>query len=171
MEKLLLFIVVIAFSCKNDVNLKVNGKVINDNLQSNQIKYDFDFPDTLYTGKLYNGVLKYESILDTFTTEFGLENKNRYTRLITHYSNSQNLDVEYLKGVVKDTFGAIDNRTIPFYDVKFSKPGTYYIQGLINDVVVINLFSKDEDGNDLIRFIEYDEPVSHKVVVLENKIN
>ena len=50
MEKLLLFIVVIAFSCKNDVNLKANGKVINDNLQSNQIKYDFDFPDTLYTG-------------------------------------------------------------------------------------------------------------------------
>ena len=76
-------------------------------------------------------------------------------------------DYKHLKETVKDTFGARNNKSIPFYDFKFDKLGTYYIDGIINDIVLIDLHKKDKDGEDLSRFLENEERVTHKVIVIE----
>lgn len=81
---------------------------------------------------------------------------------------STNPDNDYntVKTAIRDTFGALNNKQIPFYNIKFSKPGVYYIDGIINDYIVIDLHKKDREGYDLVRIVETEERISHKIIVL-----
>jgi len=67
-----------------------------------------------------------------------------------------------------DTFGAIDNRTIPFYNIKFTELGTFYIDGIINDHVFIDTLKQPKKPTDKVRYIEKVVQATHKVVVIEN---
>ncbi len=175
-QKLIILIVLsssifLALCCKDNKEIN-NEELINKKIyeESNRkvIEFKIKFPDTLYVNQPKDGVIEYKSILDTLTTTFGGQEKNRYTRFILTTTNDVNYDYKHLKRIVKDTFGAINNRTIPFYNIKFTKPGVYYIDGLINDIVFIDLHSNDSEGNELFRLIENDERVTHKVVVIES---
>lgn len=132
------------------------------------IEFKIEFPDTLYVNQSSDGVIRYKSVLDTIIKTFGDRKKNRYTRFILTTTNNPIYDYKHLKQTVKDTFGAKNNREIPLYDIKFSKVGTYYIDGIINDIVLLDLDKKDKEGDDLSRYIENEERVTHKVVVIEN---
>jgi hypothetical protein len=65
--------------------------------------------------------------------------------------------------------GAHDNRKIFIRDIIFTKTGTHYIDGIIADNVLIDTI-KNKTENDLLRYIENEERVIHKVVVIERPI-
>src|SRR5690606_18127552 len=105
-------------------------------------------------------------VLDTITTSFDDKKKNRYVIFYLTIVNKPDPDYIHLKKVAK-MYGANNNREIHIYDIKFPNSGTYYIDGIINDYVVIDLDKKDKEGFELVREIENEERVTHKVYVLD----
>jgi hypothetical protein len=164
---LFLCLSLLVYSCKNENKIVANSE---KNIFQNQIEFKVDFPDTLYVDQFYDGIINYKSMLDTIITTFGNKNENRYTRFILTTSDNINYDFEYLKKIVKDSFGAVSNREIPFYDIKFSEPGVYYIDGIINDNILIDTMTRYNKRNDKLRYIENEERVTHKVVVIERPV-
>lgn len=169
------FLFIAAISCKEnnasmDSSTFENDIMVEKNIEP--ILYKIDFPDTVLIDKKYNGTIEYKSILDSITRVFGDLEKDRYVRFIMATSNSNNFSNEVLKSkIVKDTFGALDNRNIPFYDVQFSQAGELFIVGVINDLVIIDLHQKNIDGEDLVRLIENEVRVTHKVYVIDSLEN
>ena len=80
-----------------------------------------------------------------------------------------NYDFNILKLNIKDTFGAINNRIIPFYNIKFNELGIHYIDGIINDIVYIDTVKSKRKDSDLVRLIENEVRVTHKVVVIRKR--
>lgn len=165
-KSILLFAIVIilftTFSCKKEDNNKNKKKVSS----SKQIEYVIEFPDTVYLNQKYDGIIKYKSILDTITTSFDDKKKNRYVLFYLTIVDKPDPDNKHLKKAAK-ILGANNNREIFIDDIIFTKIGTYYIDGIINDYVVIDINKKDNEGFGLVREIENEERVIHKVVVIE----
>lgn len=135
------------------------------------VEFKIDFPDTIYKGKSYNGKIIYRNILDTITTDLDNDiNKKNNRYIIFAMARTKNIDYDesYLHKIVKDTFGAIDNNTIPFYDIKFNETGVFYIDGIINDQGYIKLEKKNEKGEEPMRIITNEFRASHKVIVIDN---
>ncbi len=129
--------------------------------------YRFDFPDTLIVNKKYNGVLYYESKLDSISTKIGDLENYRYSRLlITKTDKIASTNDEIFKKI-KDTFWAKNNREIIFTDVVFDKIGVFYLEGYIYNLAGVKLAKKDENGENMYDMIEEFEPVIHKVIVIE----
>lgn len=170
---ILSFSTFIVISCKDEKAInknELNITNITDKEGDNKIiEFEIKFPDTIFVNKSQDGVIEYKSILDTITTSFGGKEKNRYTRFILATTDNVAYDFKHLKQIVKDTFGAINNRTIPFCDIKFTKSGIYYIDGIINDIVLIDLHEKDNEGNELYKLIENEIRLTHKIVVIDKQ--
>ncbi|PKQ46765.1 hypothetical protein [Confluentibacter flavum] len=150
-------------SCRKEENKKIKSRA-----EMAYIEFEFDFPDTVYLNKKYHGEIKYKSGFDEIITTFNDKHKNRYTRFIAAKTTSDiNYSVERLRKIATDTFGAIDNRTIPFYDIKFSKLGVNYIDGIINDIVLI--VPKDTDKNEYYPLLRNEIRATHKVFVIDEK--
>lgn len=170
---LLLFSLVI-FSCKQENKLKQNNKSKSQVNKEQLIEYKFDFPDTVFINEKYNGIIDYKSILDTITTSFDDKKNSRYVLFLLSISKEKpDYDFEYLKKHIKDTFGALNNRIINVTNVEFSEVGEFYIDGIINDLVAIETDIKDEDGLNMVRLIENEQRVTHKVITIRRptKIN
>jgi hypothetical protein len=128
----------------------------------------FEFPDTIYKNKTYKGEIKYSGILDTITTDV-MHDKKGIQRYITYSfitSNNSNYTLKELRKMNLDTVGAVDNHTIPFYDIKFEKIGTYYIHGIINDHAFIDT-NKVSNPKNKVRYIENEAQVRYKIVVID----
>lgn len=69
--------------------------------------------------------------------------------------------------LAKDLYGAIDNRNIPLDRLVFKEVGDFFIDAIVNDAVFIDLKKKDENGEDLIRWIENEVRVTKRVVVID----
>lgn len=151
----------ITFSCEK------KEKNVSKQEIKKQIDYKIEFPDTVYINNTYNGVIKYKSVLDTITTSFDDKKKNRYVIFYLTIVDKPDPDYKHLKKIAKK-FGADNNREISIYDIKFTKTGVYYIDGIINDYVVLDINKKDKEGFELVREIENEQRVIHKVVVIEN---
>jgi hypothetical protein len=156
-------------SCyKKEQQVKQNHSEI-DFKKGDKINYKIDFPDTVYVSQPYNGILYYKSILDTVTTSFENKEKERYTilylKLLSKYIYDE-FEYENFKKTSKLVFGADDHTKITFKNIKFDSIGTFYINGVILDFVYINLNKKNENGEDLLRLIEKQEEIIHKVVVI-----
>ena len=76
-------------------------------------------------------------------------------------SEKLNWEFNEIKKTAKDTFGAINYREIPFYEMKFNKPGINYIHGYIID----HLFLEAKGTKPLVRLIEKEITVNCKVFV------
>ena len=128
----------------------------------------FEFPDTIYKNKTYKGKIKYSGILDSITTDVMHDKKGiqRYITCSFITSNDSNYTLKELRKMNLDTVGAIDNHTIPFYDIKFAKIGTYYIHGIINDHAFIDT-NKVSSPKNKVRYIENEAQVRYKVVVID----
>lgn len=148
-KTLTVFSSILLMSC----NDRASTELKSENTQP-PITYRIDFPDTVYVDQPNDGIVHYESVLDTIITTFGDGKIHRYARFI--------LDNEPQR-IAVDTFGALNNREIPFYDVKFSNEGVHYLQGVINDIVLLDTSSNPQD---LIKLITNEVPVKHKVVVV-----
>ena len=169
---IILSVLQIIISCKDDVQTKlpnIKGDITSDKDYSKKgIVFKLEFPDTVYVNQLNDGLINYKSPFDTIITVFGNEKKNRYTRFILTTTNDVDYDLKHLKQIVKDTFGALNNRSIPFYDIRFSKKGVYYIDGIIKDIVSIDTVTKPTKKDYLIRLLENEKRVTHKVIVIDN---
>jgi len=163
-------------SCKNDENNNDENKnliqeKINPKKFSNDVvEFEFEFPDTVVINKPYNGKIKYKGILDTITKEFNLEGESENTRYIIYsFTKTKSIDYDekHLAKIAIDTIGAIDNNTILLSKIKFTQLGTYYLDGIINDNAIINLKTKDKDGNALSRSITDEVRATLKVVVID----
>ena len=161
----------IILSCKDSLNVEkeiVKGKEnVQKKFKNKLVEFEFDFPDTIYINKLYNGKLRYKSVLDTITTSFDDEKKSRYISFYMNKTKDVNYKIEELKTMKLDTFGAIDNRTIPFYKIKFTELGVHYIDGIINDHVSIDTLIQFNKSIDKVRYIENVVRATHKVVVVK----
>ena len=162
---LFLTIILTTFSCQKEKR-KPN---VSNREATTYIDFVIDFPDTVYINKLYDGKIKYRSGLDSIITVFGDKQKNRYVRFIAAKpSENISYDIEVLRKKVKDTFGAHNNRTIPLYDIKFSKLGVNYIDGLIDDIVFIDTI-KNPKNDDLLPLLRNETRATLKVYVIEEK--
>lgn len=164
----LLFIVVIqfiTFSCKKEEKNIYKSKKIS----LKEIECVVEFPDTVYVNQKYSGVIKYRSILDTITTSFDDKKKDRYVIFYLKIVDKPDFDSKYQKKNAK-MIGADNNRKISINDIKFTKTGIHYIDGVLNDYVLIDLNKKNEEGIELLREIENEYRVIQKVVVIEKPI-
>ncbi len=158
-------------SCKDESKKDEPTKSIRNYVKQKkaEILIKFDFPDTVYINKSYDGRIEYKSILDTITTNVLEEKngKNRYVIFSLTKTNNINYNTKQLKKVKLDTFGAISNRVIPFSGIKFTNLGTNYIDGIINDQAIIANSLKEKKADDKVRIIENETRATHKVVVIE----
>ena len=153
----------LVFSCKRD---KLIEKRETNNLTETTAFVKFVFPDTVYINKLYNGKIEYKGVLDTITTSFDEKMKCRYISFYMTKIKNIDYEMKQLYKIKLDTFGAIDNRTIPFYDLKFTELGINYIDGIINDHITIDTLTKPKP-TDKVRYVENVLRITHKVVVIE----
>ncbi|MBW3519806.1 hypothetical protein [Flavobacterium sp. NKUCC04_CG] len=166
----LLLIIHIAFSgCvekKSKPTTATNlDKVLAEEINNSRIKYEINFPDTVFVQEENYGLIKYQSHYDSIITKFGDRDVNRFVRYIMLTTDTVNYDHKYLKNIVKDTFGASDNRNI-YFMATFTKRGTYYIDGVINDLIQIDLHKKNKEQYDLVRLLEDEVRVTKKVIVV-----
>jgi hypothetical protein len=168
MKKIKLFLVLVILTISSCQKEKIKQKIFNRDLTT-YIDFSIEFPDTVYLNKSYDGKITYRSGLDSIITSFGDKQKNRYTRfIIAQPTIDINYDIKSLREKVKDTFGALNNRTIPFYDVKFSKLGVNYIDGLIDDIVLIDTVENKKNG-DPLPLLRNEARASHRVIVIQSK--
>lgn len=159
--------VLLLYSCNG--HIKNNEEHQNStSSQEERIVYNIDFPDTVFTTEDNYGLVTYKSHYDSIITDFGVKDTNRYARLIVTTTNNIDYDFNYLKSIVQDTFGAYDNKSI-YFMLKFEKPGVFYMDGVINDLVLIDLHKKNEEGIDQIRWLEDEVRVTKKVVVIDKE--
>jgi hypothetical protein len=154
----------LVFSCKGDMPIE---KISKKNLIETTAFVKFVFPDTVYLNKLYNGKIEYKGVLDSITTSFDERTKSRYISFYMIKTKNIDYEMKQLYKVKLDTFGAIDNRTIPFYDLKFTELGVNYIDGIINDHITIDTLTKPKP-TDKVRYIENVLRATHKVFVIES---
>lgn len=129
------------------------------------MSFIFDFPDTVFVNKEYNGIIIYKNILDTITTDLSNHQdsiKNRYITYALAKTKDLKNSTESLRKIAIDTFGAVDYRTIPLFKIKFNEIGVHFIDGFITDNGYIELSEKDS-----LRIITNEFRVAHKVVVIE----
>ncbi len=161
--KFSLILIVLLFSC----NKKKENHLYVDKQKS--LKFSFIFPDTLHINKKYDGEIKYENTLDSITTKFDDNSKNgayRYIYFSLLKTNNIDYDQKYLGKIVKDTFGAIDCHTIPFYNIKFDKLGRHFIDGIINDYVSFETDKKDINGKIKSRIIQVETRATKEVYII-----
>lgn len=143
---------------------------VNTAFKGNGVEYSIEFPDTVLKGKKYNGKIHYKNLLDTITESMindSTSKRNRY--IIFSMVLIDNIDYveKDLWKIAKDTFGALNNHTIPFYDIKFNKSGTFFIDGVINDQGYITSDVKNKKGSYDTRIITNEFRATKKVVVIE----
>ncbi|MCC9070909.1 hypothetical protein LNQ49_04770 [Flavobacterium sp. F-65] len=153
--------VTLLVGCNNKEKItQVNNSQIE--FRNQTMSYIFDFPDTVSVNKQYNGMIIYKNILDTITTHLANPKDSLRDRYITYSMTIAKKilnDENSLKSIVKDTFGAVDNRTIPLFKLKFQHPGIYFIDGFITDNGYLRIHKGDST-----RIITNEFRIYHKVV-------
>ena len=136
---------------------------------SKKFKYKIDFPDTVFVNDKNDGEIIYESPFDTITDNFSDPDKSRYVvfRILPNKSYNFLRDF-YVDSLKEYRIGAIDNKSIPFYEFSFNETGIYEIEGLINDQILIESNTEYNNDKNNVRLIEKDFPVSFQVVVIDS---
>ena len=128
----------------------------------------FDFPDTVIINKKYNGKIIFKSDLDTITESFNDSIYNRYVFYFMQKGNNYTgLKSSELNKYIKDTIGALNNRTIPLYVIQFNKLGKQYFDGFIYDFVVIDTLKKGANNKHKVKLIENKFRINHQITVIE----
>lgn len=156
--------------CKE--KLTKSEEFVNVVFKGKGVEYRIEFPDTIFKGKKYKGKISYTNSLDTIAESMindSTSKRNRY--IIFSMTLTDNIDYaeKDLWKIAKDTFGALDNHTIPFYDIKFDKTGIFFIDGVINDQGYITSDTKNKEGSYDTRIITNEFRATKKVVVIENR--
>jgi hypothetical protein len=163
-------LLLLLISCKNK-DVELNDKMIdfmNKPYSDSIVSFNFEFPDTVYVNEPYNGKIKYQGIYDSIITTFGDKQKSRYIRFLMAKTKTLDYNDEYLRKIAIDTFGAINNRTIPLFNIIFTELGTNYIDGIINDNVGIDtMIVKGNKNVPMVHSLSREFRATHKVIVIE----
>lgn len=158
--------IICLFSCKKEKIKKIDIK----ETKTNNFSIEFDFPDTVYVNKSYNGKINYKNILDTVTISLTDPKKYRFIDYGFTVTKDINYDVEHLKKIETDTFTSETNRMIPLYYMRFNNAGVRYIDGIITDQVEIDgIMLREGKMQPSTRIITHEFRATHKVVVIEEK--
>lgn len=157
---LLICLLIFLYSCKEDKK--------NVDFEKPLITYDFDFPDTVFVGKKYNGNLYYKGNLDTIVDNFDDKENYRYAYYIMRISNNINISTKNLRKLDLDSLGAQSNGKIPLFNIEFPEEGIYYLDGIISDYVYMKTDKKNKNGEPLERNIAHESRANHKVIVIES---
>ena len=159
----ILILFLFLFSCKQE-----NGKKEIQTSDSEKFQFQVKFPDTVVVNEKNDGTIIFQSPIDTITDKFSDPEQNRYVIFRTLPNKDYNFLNEQFNDSLKEyRIGAIDNRTIPFYELVFNKTGDYKIEGLVNDQILIEPNTKFNKNKEDFRLIEKDFPISFKVVVVD----
>lgn len=163
---ILLTVILVLAGCRDE---KETDDVVSQTVETDKFfKYSVKFPDTVYVNELNDGEIIYESPFDTITDNFSDPIQDRYVVFRTLPNSSYSFYKDFYNDSLQEyRIGAIDNRTIPFYDLTFQKAGNYKIDGLINDLVLIEPQTKNNSDKTKVRLIETDFPMFFNVVVIE----
>ncbi|MCV9932152.1 hypothetical protein OIU80_07645 [Flavobacterium sp. LS1R47] len=164
MRKTALFlttILLVLISCKEEKKTTKKNKITSREIS-------IIFPDTVYINTWYNGKINYKNDLDTLTTEIRKLQKNtRFLRFTLITTKDINYNDEHLKKIVNDTCIAENNRLIPIYSIRFDKLGVNYIDGIINDEVMIENGAKNNKGEPMTRIITHETRITKRVIVID----
>lgn len=166
--KILLFISALFFSsCKKE--LKENQEKVNLKTKAGYNKIAFDFPDTIFINEKYDGQINYKNILDTITTS--LENPKKYRSIYYYCLKTKSIYKEsQLKLMITDSLITDNNRNIPLFDISFDKLGVNYLDGIIEDKVMIDTtIIKNRKKEPYVRVITNQFRATKKVVVIDKK--
>ena len=162
---LITFFIFLFLSCKSDKK---------NNLNKMSEKYDiynFQFPDTVLLNKRYNGFLYYKSSLDTIAANYSDNIKSRFAYLLIKKAKNINYSFKDLDKFQLDSIPSLNNGEFLLMDIHFDSVGVFYIDGKVSDIVLVNINKKDKNGENLIRMINKDFRVMHKVVVVDSLKN
>ncbi len=154
---------------KNYDKVKPEAKSIK---QNSKIKFDFVNQKTkekakrLYKDSVYLVVINYENYkMDSLNKNIFEE--GRHERYLYYYKSQEtkvdlsDRKISYFENKIKlDTFYAVDNNTIPLFDIKFSSKGENYINGILDDFVYIKL-----DDTTKVRVISDKKIITQKVFI------
>ncbi|MFH6947855.1 hypothetical protein ACHRV6_05150 [Flavobacterium sp. FlaQc-51] len=162
-KSIILLSFIFLFSCKQETK-KIQEKKTTD------FNIEFNFPDTVYVGKYYNGKIFYKNIFDTATTKLLDIKKLRIIKYSFSVTKNLNNDIENLKKSITDTFIAENNRMIPLYNISFNNPGVRYIDGVITDEINIDgIMLRDGKMQASTRIITHEFRATHKVIVIKDR--
>ena len=163
------FLALIYLGCKDLSNDSAKNLSPKKEKDKHGFDYRIDFPDTLYLNKLYDGEIYYESPMDTIIKKFFNPEEDRYVVFRCPPGNGYTFrQKSYIDSIGEYRFGAVNNRTIPIYDLIFSKTGNYKISGFVNDLVLLNPETKYNKDEEKIRLIERDFPITLNIVVIDS---
>ncbi len=165
-----LFIPLVIIGCRNEQEA---GDEVSQSLKPDQkFEYSVKFPDTVYVNESNDGEIFYKTPLDTIVEKFFDPKQNRYVVLRTLSDSLYTFHSDQYSDSLKEyRIGAIDNRSLPFYDLSFKTTGTFEINGLINDLVLREPKTKNNSNENKVRLIEEDFPLSFRIVVIERNDN
>lgn len=172
MRLLMIILAFVFFGCNGKRKTERNQILNDENLDLKKIERiwcEINFPDTVYKNSAYDGEILFISQLDTITTVFTDKQKDRYVIANVFLTKNIDYDHDQLKKVAKDLYGAVDNRHIPLDSLVFYNTGDYFIDAIVNDAVYMDLFQKNEKGEELLRLIETEVRVTKKVVVIDKE--
>ncbi len=126
-----------------------------------EVVYTLSFPDTVIVGKKNKGLIKYSSILDTIK----LKPQDRRYLVFYAKAHKDSLELENLLKKEHDTFVSIGEGKIPIYDLSFNEKGINYLDGYIEDQIVVFGHEGDENKS---RIITKTSKVYKKVIVIDS---
>lgn len=130
--------------------------------------YNFQFPDTVLLNKKYDGNIYFKSSLDTIIANFDENKMSRFAYLLIRKTKNINYSFKDLDRFHLDTIPSLNNGEFLLLDINFDRVGVFYIDGKISDIALINENKEDKNGENLIRMINNDFRVTHKVVVIDS---
>lgn len=157
-RNIFVFLTILIFltACKNDISIDT------EIAKKNTLRYDVDFPTTIYTHKKYKGKITFNnSMFDTIAEPRRDTTNFRFIiyKPFKPYKASDEFNPVYQDSVL------LENKTIDI-EFEFDKPGIYNIGGFARDGIRINYYTNGV--RDSARFIEHEIILFHKLVVKDS---
>lgn len=153
-------------SCKKEEKIEFKNKTI---YYDETNVYEFEFPDTVYLKKKYDGYLRYRSELDTIVDHFDNLKLPRHAFFLMRKTDDETYySINELINLKLDTLIALNNGEIPLLNIQFNYEGTFYLDGVITDLVFLESEKKGEKGQELVEIVSNKIRARHRVVVIDS---
>lgn len=129
----LFFVCVLIVSC-------IDKRKESNNME-NQINYGYDFatirfPDTVYKRVITEGIIDYNfEEYNLLRNSIGSGKVSRFIHFYPYLAKNKIVDEESF--IIKDTFYTQNINKLVF-NVKFDSIGTYYLNGIIKDMIILD---------------------------------
>ena len=156
---IIFLMILLSYSCSEKKD--INNELLTEN--TNTLRYEIDFPSTVYTNKMYKGKITFHN---KFMDSIAVPRQDTANFRFIIYK-------PYEPYFAKNTFNPIYgdsillNNNIIDIELEFDTPGIYNVGGLARDAMRINYYD-NFGGRDSARFIEHEIIILKKVVVKDS---